>query len=170
MSFEDVYKNESDYIYKYLYMKLKDHYAAEDITSDVFCKAFAAYERYDSSKASVRTWLVHIAHNILMDYFRRGSRIRFEDIESPAVSASVCDDYPSYYGESVAELYRAVDSLSEDDRALLLLAYGGGAKNGELSEAYGITKKAVSERKRRAIKRLRKKYRYSVEDTCFFSH
>jgi RNA polymerase sigma-70 factor, ECF subfamily len=49
------------------------HEDAEDITQEVFIRAFQNYDRFDS-RASVRTWLFRIAHNLCVDRARRLGR------------------------------------------------------------------------------------------------
>ena len=46
---------------------------AEDITQEVFIRAFQNYERFDS-RASVRTWLFRIAYNLCVDRSRKAGR------------------------------------------------------------------------------------------------
>ena len=43
---------------------------AEDLTQQTFERALKAWSRYDPRKASVGTWLIVIARNLLVDHFR----------------------------------------------------------------------------------------------------
>ena len=48
---------------------------AEDLTQETFERAFRAWGRFDPARASVRTWLLAIARNLLIDHYRsRGTR------------------------------------------------------------------------------------------------
>lgn len=165
--FEKIYEEEYPRIYRYINKCLNDPYTAEDIASEAFCKAFSAYDRYDSSKSSVRTWITRIAQNTLTDYYRRNGRRQTECLDSFALYLGYSDSYPVCYEESVKELYKAFEMLSEKDKNLLMLAYGSGFQNGELGDAYGISAKAACERKRRATKKLRQYYRFAEENTSF---
>lgn len=165
--FEKIYEEEFPRIYRYMYKCLNDPYTAEDITADAFCKAFSAYDRYDSSKSSVRTWIVRIAQNTLTDYYRKNGRRKTEVLENTALSLGCNDSYPVYYEESVRELYDAFEKLSEKEKEVLTLAYGSGLPNGELADIFGISVKAACERKRRAAKKLRRHYGFAEENTSF---
>ena len=54
--------------------RLASREEAEDLTQLTFERALKAWARFDPDRASVRTWLLAIARNLLVDYYRRGSR------------------------------------------------------------------------------------------------
>ena len=69
-SFEIVYEKYFSDIYNFIYGQILHRERAEDLVSDVFVKAMTNYERFDPSRASVRTWLTNIARNTLIDDYR----------------------------------------------------------------------------------------------------
>lgn len=60
--FEEVYEEHSGKIYYFVLRLVRDPSAAEDITHDVFLKAFRALDTF-SGRSSIRTWLYRIALN-----------------------------------------------------------------------------------------------------------
>ena len=54
-AFEEVYEQNFKYVYNVVYMRVMHKETAEDITGDVFVKAWKNYERYDPEIASVLT-------------------------------------------------------------------------------------------------------------------
>ena len=153
-SFEQVYEQEYSYIYNYVYMQLMQRENTEDLVSDVFIKAMKHYDRFDPSKASARTWLCTIARNTLTDYYRRSSNRRTEALDD-APEPSVRDEYQSLKDPVNREVYRLMSMLSEEERELINMIYMQEMKNPEIAEILGISAKAVSERHRRLLAKLR---------------
>src|SRR5437764_15164398 len=78
---EALYRSHVQPLYAFIYSKVGNREAAEDITSDVFTKALT---HLDPTRAehSIAAWLYRVARNAVVDYWRagRGSRvIAFEE-------------------------------------------------------------------------------------------
>ena len=129
--FAEVYEREYSYVYNYIYMQVMHRENTEDLVSDIFMRAMAHYDGFDPSKASVRTWLCTIARNCLIDYFRKNGRRKTENL----------DDAP--------------EPSADDERELLSMIYVQELKNPQIGQILGINAKAVSERHRRLLAKLR---------------
>src|SRR5215469_8365981 len=73
-AFEDLYREYLDRIYAFLRSQLGNAPDAEDVTSQVFMKAFEAYSRFEPRHASPAAWLFQIARNAALDHHRRAGR------------------------------------------------------------------------------------------------
>ena len=69
-AFGVLYDKYLDPIYRFVYYKTFSKEAAEDLTSDVFHKAFEKLTTFDASKGEFSTWLYRIARNRVIDYYR----------------------------------------------------------------------------------------------------
>ena len=154
LSFEEVYEQEYSYVYNFVYMQLMQRENTEDLVSDVFLKAMRHYDGFDPSKASARTWLCTIARNTLTDYYRRNSSRRTEALDD-APEPSATDEYEILKNPVNKEVYRLLQYLSDDERELLNMIYVQELKNPQIGEILGINAKAVSERHRRLLAKLR---------------
>src|SRR6476659_1873241 len=93
--FGDVYNEHVWQVYGYLAYRVRTRGEAEDLTQQTFERALRAWGRYDEQKASVATWLLAIARNVLIDHQRKeGSRTQLSldsddmpERELPAVKA-----------------------------------------------------------------------------------
>ena len=152
--FAQVYEQEYSYVYNYVYTQVLHRENAEDLVSDVFMKAMAHYSGFDPAKASVRTWLCTIARNQLIDFFRKNGRRKTENLDD-APEPSAVDEYDILKNPINQEVYRLLENLSDDERELLSMIYVQELKNPQIGEILGINAKAVSERHRRLLAKLR---------------
>ena len=125
---------------------------AEDLTQETFERAFRAWTRYDPTRASVRTWLLAIARNLLIDHYRAGS-IRKEvelpenlDIEAPEEPMSLGID-PGLAG--------ALAGLADRDREIIALRFGGDLSGPEIAALTGASLANVQQILSRSLRRMR---------------
>jgi RNA polymerase sigma factor (sigma-70 family) len=57
-------------VYRFVYLRTRHKETAEDITSETFLKAFAHFENFDTNRLLL-PWLYRIAHNALIDHWRK---------------------------------------------------------------------------------------------------
>ncbi len=68
-----------DIMFRYAYVRLKDHAVAEDIVQETFLAAMKARERYQG-RSSERSWLMGILRHKLIDYLRKAAReVKIDD-------------------------------------------------------------------------------------------
>ena len=66
-----LYDQHHDSIFRYLWLRVADRALAEDLTGDVFLRMLDALPRYQAQGIPFRAWLYRIAHNLMVDYFRK---------------------------------------------------------------------------------------------------
>ena len=74
LRFEDLYREYVGRIYAYLRSQLDSAADAEDVTAQVFTKAYEAYGRYEPRQESPAAWLFKIARNAATDLHRQAGR------------------------------------------------------------------------------------------------
>ena len=72
--FEDLYRDYVGRVYAFLRSQLGNAVDAEDVTSQVFLKAYEAYSRFEPRHATPSAWLFQIARNAALDHHRRAGR------------------------------------------------------------------------------------------------
>lgn len=106
--------------------KSLDRPAAEEITQDVFVSVWRRAATYDAKRGSVRTWLLGIAHNRILDELR--ARTRRPGPEGPVDGLELAAQDPlpdealwrDYQRRAIAQ---ALEALPEAQRRALRLAY-----------------------------------------------
>lgn len=71
MWFEKIYYHYLLKIYNFFYFKTMDEQISEDLTSEVFLKAYKNLQDKEFNSKSFNTWIYKIASNQLIDYFRK---------------------------------------------------------------------------------------------------
>jgi RNA polymerase sigma-70 factor (ECF subfamily) len=73
-AFEELYREYVNRVYAFLRSQLGNAEDAEDVTSQVFMKAYEAYGRFEARQETPTAWLFRIARNAAMDHYRRAGR------------------------------------------------------------------------------------------------
>ena len=126
LPFEDLYREYVDRIYAYLRSQLGSAADAEDVTAQVFMKAYEAYGRYEPRQESPAAWLFKIARNAAMDLHRqagRQERLRRAAARQPEAAAD-----PAGLAEErivYRELMELVAGLPERQREAIGLRHSG---------------------------------------------
>jgi RNA polymerase sigma-70 factor (ECF subfamily) len=133
-AYEDIIDAHYASIYRLLLFLTRDASLAEDMTQEVFASAWAAIEGFRGD-ASVKTWLRRIAYNLFLDVQRRRKRdaslagCRSEDelgVAADPLSRIMTDEH-------LYRMYRALDDLEDQERAILLLHYLDGLSYREMA-------------------------------------
>lgn len=154
-AFEDLYRAYVDRIYAFLRSQLGSAADAEDVTSQVFMKAFEAYSRFEPRQDSPSAWLFRIARNSALDHHRRaGRREKTERAlarqPSPVVDPGLVAQERIMY----RELMEAVAHLPERHREVIGLRHSG-LSFLEVGGLMGCSEDAAKMLYHRALKALR---------------
>jgi RNA polymerase sigma factor (sigma-70 family) len=157
--FEGWFHDHRSAVFRYVRFRVATREAAEDVTSEVFMKALRSLHRYDSDRASPRTWLLRIARNAVTDHLRalrrRGSLHVSLDRVPDLVSDVPSQEERVIREERIQRLLNGSRTLRRGDQEILSLRYGAGLDNREIAEHLGISNNAVAVRLHRALKRLK---------------
>lgn len=127
---------------------------AEEVTQDVFLKAWEKASTYRPEKAKALTWLLRITRNRCIDLLRRDRPSLPYDDEAFSVAGPENDVVAESEAAGVrAELAR----LPEAQRKVLTLAYYRGLSHTEIAQTLGEPLGTVKWRIRDAFQRLRQR-------------
>jgi RNA polymerase sigma-70 factor (ECF subfamily) len=74
-AFGELYKQHMAAIYRYIFFRVGNREDAEDLTEQVFLKAWEALPNYKDKGFPFQSWLYRIAHNSVVDHHRRQKEI-----------------------------------------------------------------------------------------------
>jgi RNA polymerase sigma factor (sigma-70 family) len=150
--FAELYDEQVWSVYGFFGYRLASREEAEDLTQLTFERALRAWSRFDPSRASARTWLLAIARNLLIDHYRRREPIPTGDLAELETSG----DPDAEPGLGLApDLELALGTLSDRERELLALRYGGDLSGPEIAQLTGLKLANVQQIISRALRRMR---------------
>lgn len=150
--FARVYEEHVWRVYGFLAYRLRDRHAAEDLTQTTFERALRAWSRFDPRRASESTWLLAIARNLLIDHHRRDRSDRLEPIDERVAPLVVGPDERLGVGP---ELAQALAQLSDRDREVIALRFGGDLTGPEIAAMLGLSLANVQQILSRSLRKLR---------------
>jgi RNA polymerase sigma-70 factor (ECF subfamily) len=148
--FLEVYDRWVTPIYKYFISHVGDTALAEDLTSQLFLKAWQAYPRFEG-RASVSSWLFRIAHNLAMDHFRAAARDQKylrQQINAQQSSAAASRH------EDLAAVQALLAKLDFQDGEALRLRYLNAMSYAEIGSVLGKSEGAAKKQVYRLLKML----------------
>jgi RNA polymerase sigma-70 factor (TIGR02952 family) len=155
-AFGMLYEYYLDPIYRYIYYRIGSHPDAEDLTEQVFIKAWEALPRYQERGYRLSSWLYRIAHNIVIDH-RRRDRAR-EEVELTEESAGLAElptpQEQLIQAETMAEVVRAMTTLSDEQQEIIILRFIEGLSYAEVAQIMGKNEGACRALQYRALAAL----------------
>ena len=155
-AFGQLYEMFLDKIYRYAYYQVKDKMTAEDITETVFMKAWKQIATCKGQGATFSAWLYRIAHNQVVDHWRKKSRRPTVPIDETIAAG---DSDPRHEAErkmEIEELAVATQKLTAAQREVISLRFAGELSVAEVARVMGRSEGAIKALQHSAIAALRR--------------
>ena len=153
--FADLYDRHFERVYAFVLGRTRRRDEAEELTSEVFHKALAGFERFEWRGAPFGAWLIRIAANALADRAERASRERGRPASAEPVSADPPADAEIGRAEERARLFRLVDELPRDQRDVIVERFVHERSIRDAAARLGKSEGAVKQLQFRALDQLR---------------
>jgi len=160
-AFAELYKEHIYAVFNYCLYRVGDAVVAEDLTADIFERAWRARRRYNPRRAKFSTWLFTIARRRVIDWQRRRGRRRTVELDEQLPSPQPGPDTLTLEAEDQHRLNRLIQNLPHDAQELLAMKFGAGMTNRQIAEILEKSETAVGS----ALYRLVRKLRLQWEDT-----
>lgn len=155
-AFGEIYDTHVDSVYRYLLYRVREPSDAEDLTSEVFTRAFANIHRYRWQGKSFLAWLYTIARNAVTDRRRRDRpTVELDNAYGLAAEGPTAHDR-AVLGEEVDALRGAVKYLTGEQQEVLVLRFIENMSSREVATILGKNEGAIRALQFRALGRLRK--------------
>ena len=153
--FAELYERNFHQVYAYVLRRVRDRSAAQDLTAHVFQQALANIRKFKWRGAPFVTWLYRIAANAIADQARKKSGGPAE----AEARANTALDLDLEHVERRARLFRAVETLPEDQRKVILLRFGEEKTIREIAVCLNRSEGAVKQLQFRGLENLRARFR-----------
>jgi RNA polymerase sigma-70 factor, ECF subfamily len=152
-AFEKLYEACVDRVYRYIFFRVTDVNTAEDLTSEVFLKAWQNIHRYHP-KGPFVAWLYAIARNTVIDHYRtRKPTVSLDEVVSAARHDAKLDEKVDL-DYDVKELQAALQHLTEEQREVLTLKFIGDLETAEIARRMRKSEGAIRALQMRALQAL----------------
>lgn len=166
--FEQLLKRHKNKIFTYIVLTVKDRDVAEDIFQDVFLKVINTMNKgtYNEEGKFIQ-WVMRIAHNMVMDYFRLGKRMQFldhpeesdEEQELEVFRLLVYDEKNAeekiVSEETADEIRTMIEKLRPEQREVVLMRHYGKMSFKEIAAMTNVNLNTCLGRMRYAILNLK---------------
>ncbi len=162
-AFAELIKRHKSKVYSTIYLIVKDRYLAEDLLQDVFIKVIHKMKggQYND-EGKFLPWVVRIAHNLAIDYFRRNKRyptIVMDEGMNIFNSLNFAEDSTESVqikGENEALIRSLIQKLPESQREVVLMRHFSDMSFQEIADSTGVSINTALGRMRYALINLRK--------------
>lgn len=160
-AFDRLYERHKGGIYRYLLHQCRNAALADELFQDVWMNLIRARDNY-TVQSKFSTYLYCIAHNRLMDHFRRHdpAGVSLDDdsgvaLPEPVAPRSVEPHSLAAAREQAGRLLELLDALPAEQREAFVLQQEGGLSIEEIAETTGVTRETAKSRLRYALAKLR---------------
>ena len=143
-------------IARYIFVRTGDRAEAEDLAGEVFLKALESLVSYKERGIPMQAWLFKIAHNLVVDYLRRGAKRRIVPVDTVPLAAESDPQAVAETNIEMARVARAMKQLTPAQRQVIELRFFGGLTSEEAGQVLNKSSGAVREMQSAAIRQLRK--------------
>ena len=147
-------------VYNLCYRMLGTAELAEDAAQETFLRVYQKLNRYDINR-SFATWLLSIAAHYCIDQLRRKKLSTFSMHDDEGDPLEILPDTSAVHpekeiirGDQREHIQKLMQSLSETDRAAIVLRYWHDYSEVEIAETLSLTVSAVKSRLHRSRKKL----------------
>ncbi len=159
-AFEQLYQRHKGKLFRFVLRSIRDRAVAEELYQEIWMRAIEARGRYEA-QAKFTTWLYTIAHNRLVDHWRkRGlTLVSLDQDEAGQAEPPAGADYDPHLRleakQGLARFARALEALPLAQREAFLMHEEAGMSVAEIAHATGAGEEAAKSRLRYAVSRLK---------------
>jgi RNA polymerase sigma-70 factor (ECF subfamily) len=153
-SFGLLYDQYSEVIFRYVFSHLENRLDAEDLTEEIFLRAWRALPKYDERGLPFSAFLFRIARNSLIDYYRQRKIVQsIDDIEVQSFEAGPEELVDTQMTNN--DLRTKIAELREDYRNVIIFRFLSGLSPEETAQIMQRSVGAVRVLQHRALSALK---------------
>lgn len=152
-AFDVLYDRHRGPLYRYVIRRISNRETANELYQDIWERVIKSRKKY-KPKAKFTTWLYQIAHNRIIDQYRKQKPET--DIEQTTLIDPSDDMTESIHQQqSQQRLQQAIERLPEEQRDTLLLRMEACFDLNQIAEITGVSYEAAKSRLRYAVNKLK---------------
>jgi RNA polymerase sigma-70 factor (ECF subfamily) len=125
------------------------------LAGEVFLRALESLDSYKERGVPMQAWLFRIAHNLIVDHFRKSAKHKTVSIETVSIKAETDPEEQAMAGLEAARIIKALGRLTESQRRVIELRFFGELTSEEAGHVLKKRAGAVRELQSAALRSLR---------------
>ncbi len=150
----ELYRRYVGQIYRFCLFRVSDEAEAQDLTEDVFVNMLESLPGYADQGGPFVAWLYRIAHNRVVDHYRRQARRPTDELTETLPDQTPGPDALAAQNADIQELRQALPLLSEDYRLVLQMRFIEGYDLAQTARNMGRSVGATKVLQHRALRQL----------------
>lgn len=153
----EIYETYQPAVFSYIYYRLGNVAASEDLTAEVFVRLVTNVRTYEDRGKPILAWLYTIARNLVVNFLRHEKCLEILPLDEN--TNTVEDDAPHTGDDgrlAQHEIKAALDKLTEPQRQVVWLKFIEGYSNAEIASIVGRDENAVKSLQHRALAAMRR--------------
>ena len=162
--FSQLYDQNIEQIYRFVYFKVSSKEIAEDLCSETFAKGWNHFKENHEKIDNPRAFLYQIARNLIVDHYREKNKADLVSVEFVPLSDPGIDvKEQSMLNSDLDNVKKALQNLKEDYKEIIVMHYLNDLEIPEIAQSLGKKEGAVRVKLHRALKALKKKLENNIE-------
>jgi len=156
--FGKIYDKYVNQIFRFIFLKTSSQEVAEDLTSEVFLKAFEKFREDPKIIKNIRAFLYQIARNKVIDFYRQREKeksLSVDDIKGLSDGNNL--EKTIHLNSDLERIMTALSSINQDYQDVVMMRYIDGLSIREISNILGRSEGAIRVALSRALDSLRKR-------------
>jgi len=154
-AFGRLYDMYVDRVYRHVYYRVGNTEDTEDLTQQVFIRAWQAIGRYKKTSSPFPAWLIRISHNLVIDFYRSKKDKVYLDSEIVANNSDFSPERAAEINFHQQQLRRVILQLPGEQQQVILMSFIEGFPCAEIAASLGKTEGAIRVIQHRALKKMR---------------
>lgn len=166
--FLDNYDENASHILKHIYFRVNNWELARDLTQETFFKAWGHIASNGEKINNLKTFTYRIAHNLIVDHYRKKPRIplSIETIDADKISSESVQEKEVDQMIDEKLMKKKLFSLNEPYRQIIIYRYLDDMSIKEISSLTGKSENNISVMIHRALKILKDKIHSHAQKNC----
>lgn len=151
-----IYDEYHPLLYSYIYRRVGNVEIARDLAADVFRRFLQAMANGNGPDKQLRAWLYRVAHNIVVDHYRRQQSNQSYPLEDKWISAEGDPDQAAEQSIKSERVRAAMLHLTPEQQEVIALKFLEGLSNDEVAQVTEKSVGAIKALQHRALAALRR--------------
>ena len=142
-AFGRLYDMHVDRVYRHIYYRVSNTADTEDLTQQVFIKAWQAIGRYKKTASPFLAWLIKISHNLVIDFYRSKKSEAYIDFDMVAAEPDTDPEHIAEANFNQQQMRQAINKLHGGQQQVILMRFIEDFSYAEIAVALGKSEGAI---------------------------